>query len=306
MFIPNGKIRSTYLKVGIKKRHKTKWVDSVEYMIAKLPKPIIAIGNNTEERISTKDAISAMVINAFADESFPICFKATVTGYTFALKSDSTEKTYFENVNGNKITESIRQKLKETQTGDNIIIAQVEYTINKSKHLHNGRQFYIYNKPGAEKIKPVQPEEIIFYQNKTVKFQFKNNLADSTGSYIYFFENGDNYMKGNYLINDNFTLAVDDSAYLGDNYFSMYREVDKCLFGYQEAFYKNGKLREAGNFDTSYSYLEQVACFMSRPDMEDRYNKHVYSVRHGLWKFYDEKGNLIRQTVYDKGHIKDE
>ena len=155
-----------------------------------------------------------------------------------------------------------------------------------------------------------------YYENGKLKTNKTYNRNNSTCSYIDYYKNGSVFRKGNFLLAENFETIVDDSCenkYFFNTYFICdLAEINECLFGKWEVFNKNGSLSAVGNMDTTYtnSYYIVDKIFISDPNdpyknLYDDEEATAFSVRQGLWKFYDDKGELLRQTFYDNGHIKE-
>ncbi|MGZ5243662.1 MAG: GldM family protein [Bacteroidia bacterium] len=142
-----------------------------------------------------------------------------------------------------------------------------------------------------------------YYTTGKIKMIKYFNYSNSTGTYIDYYDNGSIYKNGLFLMKDKNHLIVDSECsfdkILNQKQACDLIYIDECLYGNWKVNYPNGKVKEEGFMDTTtrntYIY-----------DLYKDSDKVVFSVRHGLWKFYDEKGKLIRQTVYNKGHIKED
>ncbi len=153
-----------------------------------------------------------------------------------------------------------------------------------------------------------------YFYDGSLKLHKIINHNNSTGTYIDYYENGSIFKQGKFLLVENFDLIVDKDCYLhlflNKNSICELDDINECLIGQWKVFYENGKLKEMGNMDTTYT---NKYYFIHKINTDDPNKKHIkekeypliFSVRHGLWKFYDENGKLIRESTYEKGHIKE-
>ena len=122
----------------------TKAMGAQEYRIRKVPNPEVLFGTKSGGVISRGELLTVSQVNAGLGEGFAYeGLRYTVTGYTFAMSPKAGGNSYFENVNGNRISGSIRGKLQNAKPGDMIVIAQVEVNGPAGKKLLNGTNFTV-------------------------------------------------------------------------------------------------------------------------------------------------------------------
>lgn len=67
------------------------------------------------------------------------------------------------------------------------------------------------------------------------------------------------------------------------------------------AYYENGKIWSAGYFEKGLKHGNSNVYYENG---QIRYTKnYINDVAEGLWKFYDEEGNLLGEVMYEKGQI---
>ncbi len=148
----------------------------------------------------------------------------------------------------------------------------------------------------------------------TICLSFGQKINDKrVKNFTSYYKSGQIHFLGNYIDSCNCEFTIERSAHRDWQTITFYNKADTftCLFGNWKVYYENGKLRETGQFDTTSQLVKYwIPPFNEDGSVKDlkvlfEYRNAIISSRHGLWKFYDQKGKLIRKTVYNKGEIKE-
>jgi antitoxin component YwqK of YwqJK toxin-antitoxin module len=108
--VPKGHSHTATLRVGIKKRRKTKWILTQYFRVRSLPLPEVLFGTKTGGNMSPGEAVTVGYVNVGMQEGFAMSgVKYDVISYSVALLSPSY--MYLEKIQGRKISEGLREKL---------------------------------------------------------------------------------------------------------------------------------------------------------------------------------------------------
>jgi len=128
-FKPDGSVRQPDIQVSVIQDDGSKKLAYEMHLRArKIPHPEVLIGTRNGGTITVDELKAITQINAGLGEGFPIeGQRFTINGYTMVV-THQDGATYIEKVNGNHISERIREDWASVKPGDYITACQIDAT----------------------------------------------------------------------------------------------------------------------------------------------------------------------------------
>ena len=108
-------------------------------------------------------------------------------------------------------------------------------------------------------------------------------------------------MKIHFFNSQNLDSVYEKQYYLSGKLFIEGALINNLRNGKWIAYYENGKIWSVGFFEKG---LKHGSSNVYYENGKVRYTKnYINDVAEGLWSFYDDKGNLLGEVMYEKGQI---